>query len=80
MSSGEFQYIPSMNDKSLYSSDNVRSNDPNLINENRFGEENSLKNLQVRGFTEEEDDIQDKKIKKTNYKKEFISKIKLTKV
>lgn len=80
MSSGEFQYIPSMDDKSLYSSDNVRSNDPNLINENRFGEENSLKNLQVRGFTEEEDDIQDKKIKKTNYKKEFISKIKLNKI
>ena len=36
MSSGEFQYIPSMDEKSLYSSENVRSNDPNLINQKRF--------------------------------------------
>lgn len=76
-----FQNIPSLNDKTLYSSENVRSNDPNLINQRRFGEDNSIKNLQVNGFTEEEKDNEsNKKVNSSSYKKEFINKIKLNKI
>jgi len=80
MTSGNFQNIPSLDDKTLYSSENVRSNDPNLINQRRFGEENSIKNLQVNGITEEEDPVPTKKVNKSSNKKEFISKIKLNKI
>ena len=80
MTSSNFQNIPSLDDKTLYSSENVRSNDPNLINQRRFGEENSIKNLQVNGITEEEDHVPTKKVNKSSYKKEFISKIKLNKI
>lgn len=81
MSSGEFQYIPSMDEKSLYSSENVRSNDPNLINQKRFSK-NSIKNLQVKGFTEEEEDHkkEENKPKKLDYKEEYRKTIMLKKI
>ena len=82
MSSGEFQYIPSMDEKSLYSSENVRSNDPNLINQKRFSKKNSIKNLQVKGFTEEEEDVkkEEKQPKKLDYKEEYRKTIMLKKI
>jgi hypothetical protein len=82
MSSGEFQYMPSMDEKSLYSSENVRSNDPNLINQKRFSKKNSIKNLQVKGFTEEEEDVkkEEKQPKKLDYKEEYRKTIMLKKI
>ena len=82
MSSGEFQYMPSMDEKSLYSNKNVRNNNQNLIYKKRFSKKNNIKNLQVKGFTEEEEDIkeEEKQPKKLDYKEEYRKTIMLKKI